>query len=68
MFVVEGYNKNDYISGIINWETLFASERANEVDNYITNIPEGYVVRVMEKDELFFEELANTHWEVYTGI
>jgi hypothetical protein len=68
MFIVEGYNKKDYISGIFNWETLFASNTAKEVDDYIRNIPEGYVIRVVEKDDLFFENLANCHWEVYTGV
>jgi hypothetical protein len=68
MFVVEGYNQKDYITGIINWETLFVSNSAKEIDSYVINIPEGYVIRIEEKDALFFEDLANTHWEIYTGV
>jgi hypothetical protein len=68
MFVVEGYNQKDYISGIFNWETLFVSDNAKEVDSYVMNIPEGYVIRIEERDDLFFEDLANTHWEIYTGV
>lgn len=68
MFVVEGYNKNDYISGIILWETLFASNDIGKIETYINNIPEDYIIRVSEKDELFSENLYNKHWEIYVGL
>lgn len=68
IYVVEGYNKNDYISGIINWETLFVSSNMEAIDNYILNIPENYILRIQELNEPISQDLDNKHWEIYTGV
>lgn len=68
MFVLEGYNKKYYISGIVSWETLFVSNDVGKVENYIKTISEDYELRVSEKDEVFSEQLYNYHWDIYTGL
>lgn len=68
MFVLEGYNKKDYISGIVSWETLFVSNDVGKVEDYVKTVPEDYELRVSEKDEVFSEQLYNYHWDIYTGL
>lgn len=68
LYIVEGYNRNDYITDIVNWETLFVSADKKAIDDYIINIPEDYVIRVHESGEITSYDVDNHHWEIYTGV
>lgn len=71
IYLVEGYNKDDYITNIIGWELLkiFTNEsdaldyvKEMENKNYICKIEQSEVVPYSEKP------LENSHWEIFSGI
>lgn len=67
MLIVEGYNKTDYISEIVCWETLFYSDNVEDVHRFIQSLSEDYVTRIAERCDLFNKDLTNRHWEIFVG-
>lgn len=65
-FVIEGYNKEDYISPFVSWETLCITECMTEAEEYVLKFPNNYVIRIVEKDPVD-NDLDNKHWEIYFG-
>lgn len=66
--VVEGYNKNDYITPIVNWETLYIAQNGMEdAEDYVLKLPSNYTARIVEKD-IEDADLDNKHWEIYFGV
>lgn len=69
IYIVEGYNKNDYISEIVNWEILQIFSNKEDAENYISNIKD-YICRINESEVIPYLEkpLEYAHWEIYTGV
>jgi hypothetical protein len=64
--VVEGYNKEDYITSFVTWETLCITECVTEAEDYLLKLPNNYVARIVEK-EISETDVDNKHWEIYFG-
>jgi len=65
-YVVEGYNKEDFISDFYIWDTLHISESMNDAEEYVIKLSNGYKTRIVEKDPLE-TDLDNCHWSIYIG-
>ena len=68
-FLVEGYNKSDYLTEIVNWEPLKYFETLNQCFVYMDSMKvKNYEVRVRLTD--YQEEIINPneHWEIFFGV
>lgn len=72
-YIVEGYNKSDYIANIVNYEMLaevFCLNKAIQImEEYETK---GYSCRIKFEDKKDFSSIIdpseNVHWEIFTGV
>nr|QMP83013.1 MAG: hypothetical protein [Caudoviricetes sp.] len=68
-FLVEGYNKSDYITEIVNWEPLKYFETLNQCFVYMDSMKvKNYETRVRLTD--YQEDIlkTNEHWEIFFGV
>jgi hypothetical protein len=73
IYLVEGYNKNDYLTEMYNWELLKSFDnRAAAYDFLIEMESTGYRCRIVEsKIELqpgIIDPKEDVHWEIFTGV
>jgi hypothetical protein len=71
-YLVEGYNKNDYLTEIYNWELLKTFDnRADAYDFVIEMEAKDYRCRIVEsKVGLQSDNIDpkdDVHWEIFTG-
>lgn len=69
-FLVEGYNKSDYITGIVNWEPLSYFETLQQSFLYMDNMKEkNYECRVRLTDTPIKDVIQpDEHWEIFFGV
>jgi hypothetical protein len=69
-FLVEGYNKLDYITGIVNWEPLRYFETLQQSFLYMDNMKEkNYETRVRLTDTPIDKiTQPDEHWEIFFGL
>ena len=68
-FLVEGYNKSDYITEIVNWEPLKYFETLQQSFVYMDSMKvKNYETRVRLTD--YQEDIlkTNEHWEIFFGV
>lgn len=68
-FLVEGYNKSDYITEIVNWEPLKYFETLQQSFVYMDSMNvKNYETRVRLTD--YQEDIlkTNEHWEIFFGV
>ena len=62
-FLIEGYNKDDYITDIINWEPLIYTETLQQAFLYMDQLIPNYETRVRLTDTPQ-NPLPTEHWEI----
>lgn len=68
-FLVEGYNKSDYITEIVNWEPLKYFETLQQCFVYMDSMKvKNYETRVRLTDTPIEEVVQpDEHWEIFFG-
>lgn len=69
-FFVEGYNKSDYLTEIVNWEPLKYFETLQQSFVYMDSMKvKNYETRVRLTDTPIEEIInPNEHWEIFFGV
>lgn len=63
-FLIEGYNKGDYITNIVNWEPLMYTETLQQAFLYMNKMKEqNYETRVRLTDTPS-NPSDNEHWDI----
>ena len=70
VFLVEGYNKSDYITGIVNWEPLKYFETLQQSFVYMDEIKQkNYECRVRLTDTPIKDIIQpDEHWEIFLAV
>lgn len=71
IYLVEGYNKTDYITNIIGWELLKIFVNKSEASDYVKEMEsKNYVCKIEQSEVVPYSDvpLGNSHWEIFTGI
>lgn len=70
-YQVLGYNRNDYITDIVNWELLKVFNDKESAESYAFCLTD-YVCKVVEVDQELQSDIIDinkaVHWEIYTGL
>lgn len=72
-YMIEGYNRKDYISNFVNWELLKEFESSEEAYDFIQKMEsKEYKCRIIESKEdiqsYIIDEKEEVHWEIFTGV
>lgn len=70
-YVVTGYNPTDYISNLVDYETLGIFDTQDQAEDYIRNHPH-YITHLDVKEnpikEFLIDPDDNVHWEIYINL
>lgn len=71
IYLVEGYNTDDYITNIIGWELLKIFANKSDALDYVKEMEsKNYICKIEQSEVMPYSEkpLENSHWEIFYGI